>query len=218
MRLNFSFPLITLNRALFLIFTVIILDQISKIYIKLHFPLTLYGDDAILDYGFFKLLFIENKGMAWGTKLSDFIPFLDDYMSKLLLSMIRVIAIIFLGYWIKKSLNDEKTSNSFLFSLCLIFAGAVGNLLDSIFYGVIFSHSYGQIATFLPDDGYAPFFFGHVVDMLQFPIFSWVWPKWFPFVGGEPYTFFEYVFNLADSSISVGIAIIVFFNKKVFTN
>lgn len=183
----------------------------------MNFPLTLYGDDAIIDYRFFKLLFIENKGMAWGTKLSDFIPFLDDDISKLLLSIIRIIAIIFLGYWIRKSLK-EKNSNSLILSLCLIFAGAVGNLLDSIFYGAVFSHSYGQVATFLPDEGYAPFFFGNVVDMLQFPIVSWVWPKWIPFIGGEPYTFFEYVFNLADSSISLGIAIIVLFNRKVLTN
>ena len=140
MRSNFSFPLITLKRALYIIFTLIILDQISKFYIKLNFPLTLYGDDAILDYGFFKLLFIENKGMAWGTKLSDFIPFLGHDISKLLLSIIRIIAIIFLGYWIKKSLED-KASNSLLLSLCLIFAGAIGNLLDSIFYGVIFSET-----------------------------------------------------------------------------
>ena len=157
MRLNFSFPIINLKRTIYIILTVIILDQISKIYIKLNFPLTLYGDDAILDYGFFKLLFIENKGMAWGTKLSDFVPFLDDEISKLLLSIIRIVAIIFLGYWIKKSLQ-EKSANSLLLSLCLIFAGAVGNLLDSIFYGAIFSHSYGQIATFLPEEGYAPFF------------------------------------------------------------
>ncbi len=217
MHYNFSFPIINLKRAVYIIFTVILLDQISKIYIKLNFPLTLYGDDAILDYGFFKLLFIENKGMAWGTKLSDFIPFLDDDISKLLLSIIRIVAIFFLGYWIKKSLQ-EKTSDSFLLSLCLIFAGAVGNLLDSIFYGAIFSHSYGQVATFLPKEGYAPFFFGHVVDMLQFPIVSWIWPKWIPFIGGEPYTFFEYVFNLADSSISFGIAIIIFFNRKFLTN
>ena len=216
MCLNFSLPTINLKRALYIIFAVILLDQFSKIYIKLNFPLTLYGDDAILDYGFFKLLFIENKGMAWGTKLSDFIPFLNDEISKLLLSIIRIVAIFFLGYWIKKSFQ-EKTSNSFLLSLCLIFAGAIGNLLDSIFYGAIFSHSYGQVATFLPDKGYAPFFFGHVVDMLQFPIFTWIWPKWVPFVGGEPYTFFEYVFNLADSSISLGIAIIIFFNRKFLT-
>ena len=217
MRSSFSFPLITLKRALYIIFTLIILDQISKFYIKLNFPLTLYGDDPILDYGFFKLLFIENKGMAWGTKLSDFVPFLGDDISKLLLSIIRIIAIFFLGYWIKKSLED-KVSNSLLLSLCLIFAGAVGNLLDSVFYGVIFSHSYGQVSTFLPEEGYAPFFFGHVVDMLQFPIVSWVWPKWIPFVGGELYTFFEYVFNVADSSISLGIAILIFFNRKFLTN
>ena len=96
--------------------------------------------------------------MAWGTKLSDFIPFLDDEISKLLLTIIRIVAIVFLGYWIKKSLKD-KASNSLLLSLCLIFAGAIGNLLDSIFYGVIFSHSYGQVSTFLPKESYAPFFF-----------------------------------------------------------
>ena len=217
MHLNLSFPSINLKRALYIIFNVILLDQISKFYIKLNFPLTLYGDDAILDYGFFKLLFIENKGMAWGTKLSDFIPFLDDEISKLLLTIIRIVAIVFLGYWIKKSL-ENKSSNSLLLSLCLIFAGAIGNLLDSIFYGVIFSHSYGQVSTFLPDEGYAPFFFGHVVDMLQFPIASWIWPKWIPFVGGKTYTFFEYVFNVADSSISLGIAVIIFFNRKFLTN
>ena len=217
MSLKFSFPIINIQRALYIIFAVISLDQVSKIYIKLNFPLTLYGDDAIIDYGFFKILFIENKGMAWGTKLSDFIPFLDDDISKLLLSVIRIVAIFFLGYWIKKSLQ-EKTSNSFLLSLCLIFAGAVGNLLDSIFYGAIFSNSYGQVATFLPEEGYAPFFFGHVVDMLQFPIATWVWPKWIPIIGGETYTFFEYVFNFADSSISLGIAIIIFFDRRLLTN
>ena len=217
MSLKFSFPTINIQRALYIIFAVISLDQVSKIYIKLNFPLTLYGDDAIIDYGFFKILFIENKGMAWGTKLSDFIPFLDDDISKLLLSVIRIVAIFFLGYWIKKSLQ-KKTSNSFLLSLCLIFAGAVGNLLDSIFYGAIFSNSYGQVATFLPEEGYAPFFFGHVVDMLQFPIATWVWPKWIPIIGGETYTFFEYVFNFADSSISLGIAIMIFFDRRLLTN
>lgn len=217
MSLKFSFPIINIQRALYIIFAVISLDQVSKIYIKLNFPLTLYGDDAIIDYGFFKILFIENKGMAWGTKLSDFIPFLDDDISKLLLSVIRIVAIFFLGYWIKKSLQ-KKTSNSFLLSLCLIFAGAVGNLLDSIFYGAIFSNSYGQVATFLPEEGYAPLFFGHVVDMLQFPIATWVWPKWIPIIGGETYTFFEYVFNFADSSISLGIAIIIFFDRRLLTN
>ena len=91
-------------------------------------------------------------------------------------------------------------------------------MIDSIFYGVFFTDSYGQVAEIFPQKGYAPLLFGHVVDMLQFPIVSWVWPKWVPFIGGEPYTFFEYVFNLADSSISLGIAIIVFFNRKVLTN
>ena len=154
--------------ALLLIILVLILDQASKIYIKLHYPLSVYGGPAIIDWGFFKLLLIENKGMAWGTKISD------------------------------------------------ILAGAIGNIIDSVFYGVWFSHSYGQIAEFMPDQGYADLFYGHVVDMLQFPLATWVWPQWLPFVGGETYTFFEYVFNIADFAISCGVGILLFFNKRIF--
>ena len=97
------------------------------------------------------------------------------------------------------------------------FAGALGNIIDSVFYGVIFSHSYGQVATLFPDGGgYAPIFQGHVVDMLQFPLVSWNWPDWMPWVGGENYTFFQYVFNIADTAISIGVGIIIVFNKKIF--
>ena len=113
--------------------------------------------------------------------------------------------------WMAK---NSVASNLFMF--ILLFAGAIGNLIDSLFYGVVFSHSYGQIATLFPEEGYAPFFYGHVVDMLQFPLVSWTWPNWVPVIGGEPYTFFEYVFNVADASISIGVVILLFFNKKVF--
>ncbi|MDA9660482.1 signal peptidase II, partial [Flavobacteriaceae bacterium] len=102
-------------------------------------------------------------------------------------------------------------------ALCLIFAGALGNIIDSVFYGLIFSHSYGQIATLFPEGGgYATLFQGNVVDMLQFPLVSWNWPEWIPKLGGSRYTFFQYVFNIADTCISTGVGILLIFNKRIF--
>ena len=101
-------------------------------------------------------------------------------------------------------------------SFSLILAGAIGNMIDSIFYGVFFTDSYGQVAEIFPQKGYAPLLFGHVVDMLQFPLLTWVWPNWLPWLGGSEYTFFQYVFNFADVSISTGVAILLIFNKKIF--
>lgn len=202
--------------AILIIFFVLFLDQASKIYIKLHYPLSMYGEPAIVDWGFFKLLMIENKGMAWGTKINDIIPFLDEDFAKLLLTLFRLFAIGFLGLWLSTLLRKE-SPQLLRWALCLIFAGAIGNLIDSLFYGVLFSHSYGQVASLFPEEGYAPFFYGHVVDMLQFPLVSWTWPSWLPVIGGEEYTFFEYVFNIADTCISSGVAILLFFNKKIFS-
>ena len=197
------------------IFVLILLffDQFLKFYIKLNFPLTLYGQPAIIDLGFFKLLFIENEGMAMGARLNNIFPFLSDYSAKLSLTMFRLIAVVGIGYWLISALKNNK-SNLFKITLCLIFAGALGNIIDSVFYGQWFSGSYGQVATFLPETGYAPFFFGNVVDMLQFPIATWIWPPWLPFIGGESFTFFEYVFNFADAYISTGVLILIFFNKR----
>ena len=192
------------------------MDQTSKFFIKLNYPLSLYGNSAIVDWGFFKLLFVENKGMAMGTKLNDILPFLSDKAAKLVLTVFRLLAILGIGYWLWDNIRKQ-TSNLFRWALCLIFAGALGNIIDSVFYGVIFSHSYGNVATLFPDEGgYAPIFQGHVVDMLQFPLVSWNWPQWMPWVGGESYTFFQYVFNVADSAISIGVGILIFFNKKIF--
>ncbi len=197
------------------IFVLILLffDQFLKFYIKLNFPLTLYGQPAIIDLGFFKLLFIENEGMAMGARLNNIFPFLSDYSAKLSLTMFRLIAVVGIGYWLISALKNNK-SNLFKITLCLIFAGALGNIIDSVFYGQWFSSSYGQVATFLPETGYAPIFFGNVVDMLQFPIATWIWPTWLPFIGGESFTFFEYVFNFADAYISTGVLILIFFNKR----
>ena len=198
-----------------LIFVLILLffDQFLKFYIKLNFPLSLYNQPAIIDLGFFKLLFIENEGMAMGAKLNNIFPFLSDYSAKLSLTIFRLIAVVGIGYWLISALKNNK-SNLFKITLCLIFAGALGNIIDSVFYGQWFSSSYGQVATFLPETGYAPLFFGNVVDMLEFPIATWIWPQWFPFIGGESFTFFEYVFNFADAYISTGVLILIFFNKR----
>ncbi len=192
------------------------MDQGSKFYIKLNYPLSGYGVPAILDWGFFKLLFVENKGMAMGAKLNDFIPFISEATSKLILTLFRIVAIFGLGYWLLDSI--KKQSGILLnWALALIFAGALGNIIDSVFYGVIFTDSYGKIAEIFPEKGYASLFYGHVVDMLQFPLVEWTWPSWIPFVGGENYLFFQYIFNVADTAISTGVGILIFFNKKIFS-
>ena len=192
------------------------MDQGSKFYIKLNYPLSVYGVPAILDWGFFKLLFVENKGMAMGAKLNDFIPFISEATSKLILTLFRIVAIFGLGYWLLDSI--KKQSGILLnWALALIFAGALGNIIDSVFYGVIFTDSYGKIAEIFPEKGYASLFYGHVVDMLQFPLVEWTWPSWIPFVGGENYLFFQYIFNVADTAISTGVGILIFFNKKIFS-
>ena len=205
----------TVLHAIIIVVIILILDQFSKFYIKLNYPITIYSNEAILDWGFFKILFVENKGMAMGAKLNDIFPFLTESTCKILLTFFRLIAIVGIGYWLQ-SLYKIKSSVYLRWSLCLVFAGALGNIIDSVFYGLIFSDSYGQIASFLPDHGYSPIFFGNVVDMIQFPLAEWTWPMWMPFIGGEDYLFFEYIFNIADSSISIGVVILLFFNKTIF--
>ena len=208
---------INLPTAVVIILCLLLMDQASKFFIKLNYPLSLYGNSAIIDWGVFKLLFVENKGMAMGTKLNDILPFLSEKTAKLVLTVFRLVAIIGIGYWLWDNIIHKQTSNLFRWALCLIFAGALGNIIDSVFYGMIFSHSYGQVATLFPEGGgYAPVFQGHVVDMLQFPLVSWNWPDWMPWVSGERYTFFQYVFNIADSAISIGVGILIFINKQIF--
>jgi len=202
--------------VLLIIVSIIFVDQWSKIYIKLHFPLSGYGIPPIIDIGFFKLLFVENKGMAMGAKLNDFIPFINEGTAKLFLTLFRLVAIVGLGYWLWDTIKKQSPLLLCL-ALTLIFAGALGNIIDSVFYGVLFSSSYNSIATFLPETGgYAPLFYGHVVDMLQFPLVEWTWPSWLPIIGGNTFLFFQYIFNIADTAISAGVGIMIVFNKKVF--
>ena len=153
--------------------------------------------------------------MAMGTKINDFIPFINENTGKLILTIFRIAAISGLGYWLLDSIRKQ-SGVLLCWALSLIFAGALGNIIDSIFYGVLFSDSSGQIAQFFPEKGYAPLFYGHVVDMLQFPLVEWTWPSWLPYIGGTDYLFFQYIFNIADTAISTGVAILIFFNKKIF--
>ena len=160
------------------------MDQTSKFYIKLNYPLSGYGVPAILDWGVFKILFVENSGMAMGTKLNDFIPFITEKKAKLVLTLLRIIAIFGLGYWLWDSVR-KRAHILLKLALALIFAGALGNIIDSVFYGLIFSDSHNNVASLLPEQGYAPLFYGRVVDMLQFPLVEWDWPDWMPWIGGQ---------------------------------
>ena len=204
----------TLRKICWIVFVVLVVDQVLKVYIKLSFPLTYYGTDAIVDWGWFRLLFVENKGMAWGARLDNIFPFVSENTAKLLLSIFRLLAVTAIGIWLRRAVQ-QKLPKKQLIAVAFIFAGAVGNIIDSVLYGVLFSDSIGQVATFLPEGGgYAPLMFGHVVDMFQFPMFTWVWPDWLPFVGGTSFTFFEPVFNVADSAICVGVALLLLQQRK----
>jgi len=205
-------PTMTLKKASFFIILILLIDQISKIYIKTHFQL---GESvAVLEK--FKIYFIENDGMAWGTKLSDIFPFLSDRIAKLSLTLFRVVAIFGIGYWLISTIK-KAGSRVLIIALVFIFSGALGNIIDSVFYGVLFDNSYAQVATFLPaEGGYDSLFHGKVVDMLYFPLWKGYLPEWIPGYGGEFFTFFEPVFNIADVAISIGFVLLIFFNKQAF--
>lgn len=181
--------------AVLIIVLLLILDQVLKIWIKTHMQL----HECIDITSWFKIYFIENPGMAFGVEV----------MGKLFLSIFRIIAVCFIGYYLYK-LIKENYSFGFIACISLIFAGAIGNIVDSVFYGVVFDHSFGQVATFLPDGGgYATWLHGKVVDMFYFPLIKTVLPDWFPIWGGEEFVFFRPIFNLADSAICVGVFLLL---------
>ena len=201
----------SLKKAALLIVIVLLIDQISKFYIKTHFAL----HDRIQVYDWFHVLFVENDGMAWGTKLSDFIKGISDRTAKLALTIFRIVAVIGIGYWLVTSVK-KNGPKILIVAIALIFSGALGNIIDSVFYGILFNDSYSQVAIFLPESGYDSLFHGKVVDMLHFPMWKGVLPSWIPFFGGDYFTFFDPVFNVADMAISTGIGMLIVFNTKAF--
>jgi signal peptidase II len=197
-----------LKKAALIVITILVIDQLLKFWIKTTFYM---GEShAVLGQWFF-LHFTENEGMAFGMKLGG------NY-GKLLLSLFRIFAVVIIGWWLFR-VTKRGAGNLLIVCISLIMAGALGNILDSAFYGILFNEStYMQIATFLPPDGgYGTFLHGKVVDMLYFPIIESHYPAWMPFWGGEEFIFFRPVFNIADSSITTGVMILIFFQKKVFT-
>jgi signal peptidase II len=202
----------SLKKSILLIILILLIDQVSKIYVKTHFQL----QENIEVFKWFKIYFIENDGMAWGTKISDFVSFISDRTAKVALTLFRVFAIFGIGYWLVTAIQ-KKSPNVLVLAIALIFAGALGNIIDSVFYGVLFNDSYGQVASFLPETGgYDGLLHGKVVDMLYFPLWKGFLPEWLPVYGGEHFIFFNPVFNVADMAISTGFIMLIVFNKKAF--
>ena len=199
------------GRTIFIIISLIVLvDQALKIYIKTNYYV---GESHMMIGDWFQLYFIENEGMAYGWKFGG-------EWGKMILSLFRMGAVVF-GVFYIRSLVQKKYHKGFILCVGLIFAGALGNLIDSMFYGLIFEESsmdtYNVAKMFPPGGGYAGFLHGNVVDMLYFPIIKdVVLPTWVPFWGGEDFIFFRPIFNLADASISTGIIAILVFQKRFF--
>jgi signal peptidase II len=194
---TFLIPLIT-------IFLVVFFDQWLKVYIKTNFTL---GQEINVLGNWFKIHFTENPGMAFGWTFGGNI-------GKYFLTIFRIIASVFIVFFIIK-LIKEKKKNWVIFWVSLILAGALGNIIDSVFYGKWFTEStFHTAAIFNPKVGYAPLFMGKVVDMLYFPIIDTYWPEFIPIIGGSPFQFFRPVFNIADAAISTGIICILLFNRK----
>jgi signal peptidase II len=194
------------TRSVFIILAIIIVDQIFKIWIKTNMVL---GQEIHVFDNWFILHFTENDGMAFGI---DF----PGNSGKLILSLFRICAITGIAIFLRH-LIITNAHTGLILSVTIILAGAVGNIVDSAFYGLIFSHSWGSVAEIFPKEGgYSSFLYGKVVDMLYFPIIRGSWPQWFPIWGGQEFIFFRPVFNISDSAITVGVFIILFFQKRFF--
>jgi signal peptidase II len=196
------------SKLLILIIFILLVDQCLKIYIKTHFY---YGQEVALLGSWFRLHFIENEGMAFGMKFGD------ASIAKLVLTLFRLVA-VGLGFYYLNVMIKKGFKNATLICAALILAGAFGNLIDSIFYGKLFSESSFCLAQWVPwGTGYANLFYGRVVDMLYFPLIEWTLPSSTPFIGAYTIRFFEPVFNIADASISIGVLTLLFFQKRLLT-
>lgn len=194
----------SLRNSILIIAIILLVDQFTKIYIKTNF---MYNETVDVT-SWFKIMLIENEGMAWGTKIPG------EY-GKLFLTVFRILAVFGIGYWLYDA-SRKHSSNYLMVAIALIFAGAAGNIIDSVFYGVYFDHSYNQVATLFSENPYGTWFHGKVVDMLYFPICEGTFPEWLPIWGGHPFKFFNAIFNVADMAISTGVGILIVFNKKAF--
>lgn len=187
--------------AIFIIIAILLVDQVLKIWVKTH--MTLHETITITNW--FKICFIENNGMAYGMEIG----------SKVALTLFRIIAIAFIGYYLYLQVRQQAKSG-YIICLAMVVAGAVGNVIDCMFYGLIFSASSEFYTSFFVPfgSGYSSFLTGKVVDMFYFPIIETTWPQWVPFAGGDDFVFFSPVFNFADSSISVGVILLILFYRK----
>ncbi len=187
--------------AALIVLLVLAIDQAIKVWVKTH--MTLHEQIEILSW--FKIVFIENNGMAYGMEIG----------SKLVLSIFRIVAVGVLGWYIAGQVRKQARWG-YIVCLAMIMAGAAGNIFDSMFYGLIFNASSEYyVSYFVPfGTGYASFLTGKVVDMFYFPLIVTTWPEWMPFVGGNPYVFFSPIFNFADASISVGVVLLLLFYRK----
>ena len=197
-----------MKKPLLLAFIILLIDQWIKVYIKTHFT---FQEQLHVAGNWFILLFTENNGMAYGMEL-----FGGGEIGKLVLTLFRIIAVSSI-FWYLCYIVKKKEDKLFITCIVLIFAGALGNIIDSVFYGVLFSESSYEVARFLPiEGGYAPLLHGKVVDMFYFPIIEGHFPSWVPYWGTEKFIFFQPVFNFADASISIGVAIIILYQKRFF--